>query len=101
MGCTVSSVTWSGDHMIWHLLWGHVTVPQHLLRFTQFCDCHSVPEAMRMPASEPLLALFVAEEGAGQVSGGTISSWLSGLQLWHAFNNALWAGGQILRRMCI
>ena len=69
-----------------------------LLRFTQFCNRHNISETLRMPASELLLALFVAEEGAGHVSGGTIASWLSGLQLWHTFNNAAWAGGQVLRR---
>ena len=69
-----------------------------LLRFTQFCDRHNISETLRMPASELLLALFVAEEGAGHVSGGTIASWLSGLQLWHTFNNAAWVGGQVLRQ---
>src|ERR1700730_18554737 len=69
-----------------------------LLRFTQFCNRHNISETLRMPASELLLALFVAEEGAGHVSGGTIASWPSGVQLWHTFNNAAWAGGQVLRR---
>jgi hypothetical protein len=68
-----------------------------LLQFTQFCDQYGVAEGLWMPASEPLLALFVAEEGAGQVARGTIASWLSGLQMWHAVNNVAWAGGQILK----
>jgi hypothetical protein len=51
-----------------------------------------------MPASESLLALFVVEEGAGHVVGGTIASWLSGLQMWHSVNSATWAGGQVLKR---
>jgi hypothetical protein len=59
-----------------------------LLCFHQFCDRHCVPEAARMPASEGLLALFVSNEGAGVVAGGTASSWLLGLELWHSVNGA-------------
>ncbi|KAI0065325.1 hypothetical protein BV25DRAFT_1869020 [Artomyces pyxidatus] len=70
-----------------------------LLRFTQFCDRHTIPEASRMPASEPLLSLFIAEEGAGLVSRSTVEAWLSGLQLWHAVQGAPWHGGHILRRV--
>lgn len=53
-----------------------------LLRFTQFCDRHCVPEALRMPASEMLLSIFVAEMAAGNVQSGTADSWLSGLAMW-------------------
>ncbi|PBK86755.1 hypothetical protein ARMGADRAFT_1035312 [Armillaria gallica] len=38
-----------------------------LLRFTQFCDAYSVLESLHVLASEPLLALFVSEMGAGKV----------------------------------
>jgi hypothetical protein len=69
-----------------------------LLRFMQFCGRYGVAEELRVPASESLLALFVAEEGAGHVAGGTIASWLSGLQMWHSVNSATWAGGRILKR---
>ncbi|KAJ6605156.1 DNA breaking-rejoining enzyme [Mycena vulgaris] len=51
-----------------------------------------------MPASEALLSLFISNSGAGQVSAGTVSSWLSGLQLWHQVNGAPWYGGDILLR---
>lgn len=69
-----------------------------LLRFNHFCDTHSIPEGERMPASEALLSMFVANYGAGRVAAGTISSWLSGLEMWHAVNNAKWQGGAILKR---
>ncbi len=49
-----------------------------LLRFTQFCDIHGIPEASRMPASETLLSIFVVEIGAGKKSASSIDSWLSG-----------------------
>ena len=69
-----------------------------LLRFTQFCDKFKIPEVHRMPASEELMSLFVTDSGAGKVSGKTISSWLAGLQLWHAVNGAPWLGGNLLKR---
>ncbi|KAJ3858659.1 hypothetical protein EV359DRAFT_87405 [Lentinula novae-zelandiae] len=42
-----------------------------LLRWHQFCDRESIPELMRMPASEVLIAGFVGAH-AGSVSGSTI-----------------------------
>ncbi|KAK0232762.1 DNA breaking-rejoining enzyme [Armillaria fumosa] len=69
-----------------------------LLRFTQFCDAYSVPESLRVPAGEPLLALFVSEMGAGKVQSSTVDSWLSGLALWHDVQGAFWYGGRILAR---
>jgi hypothetical protein len=70
-----------------------------LLHFTQFCDRFNIPECLRMPASEHLLAMFVSISGAGHVSPDTITSWLSGLQMWHAYNGATWTAGPILRRV--
>ncbi|KAJ7601187.1 DNA breaking-rejoining enzyme [Mycena floridula] len=69
-----------------------------LLRFTQFCDSYNISEVLRMPANEVLLSLFVAEMGAGKVRAGTISSWLSGIAMWHDINGAKWLGGRILDR---
>ncbi|KAI5895968.1 uncharacterized protein SCHCODRAFT_01170217 [Schizophyllum commune H4-8] len=69
-----------------------------LLRFTQFCDHYRAPEHLRMPASESLLAVFVAEMGAGKVQVGTIESWLSALALCHQINGAPWKGGDVLSR---
>ena len=69
-----------------------------LLRFTQFCDEHRIPEALRMPASEDILTLFVAAKGAHIVSATTIKHWLLGLELWHTVNGAPWLGGSALRR---
>ncbi|KAJ7292569.1 hypothetical protein C8J57DRAFT_1549723, partial [Mycena rebaudengoi] len=51
-----------------------------------------------MPASESLLFIFISSYGAGNVAGGTVSSWLAGLQLWHAVNLAPWHGGALLSR---
>ncbi|KAK0429693.1 hypothetical protein EV421DRAFT_1914203 [Armillaria borealis] len=69
-----------------------------LLRFTQFCDAYSVPESLCVPASEPLLTLFISEMGAGKVQASTVDSWLSGLALWHDVQGAYWYGGRILSR---
>ncbi|KAJ7758187.1 hypothetical protein DFH07DRAFT_741759 [Mycena maculata] len=69
-----------------------------LLRFNHFCDLHNIPEADRMPASESLLSIFISSYGAGHVASGTVNSWLAGLQLWHAINNAPWHGAALLKR---
>lgn len=67
-----------------------------LLRFTQFCDAFDLPEELRMPAPEWLLAAFAAS-AAGSVSGTCLDSWLSGLSFWHSVNGATWNGGNQLR----
>jgi hypothetical protein len=69
-----------------------------LLRFNQFCDKYNIHENLRMPASEALLCLFIANQGARTVSDHTITSWLMGLEMWHSINGATWHGGQILKR---
>ncbi|KAJ6570003.1 hypothetical protein B0H10DRAFT_1831943 [Mycena sp. CBHHK59/15] len=69
-----------------------------LLRFNHFCDLHNIPETDRMPASESLLSIFISSYGAGHVASGTVNSWLAGLQLWHAINNAPWHGAALLKR---
>jgi hypothetical protein len=68
-----------------------------LLRFTQYCDNINIPEVDRMPASEPLLASFIAFH-AGKVASSTIDNWLAGLHFWHTINGAQWNGGDILSR---
>jgi len=68
-----------------------------LLRFHQFCDSLSISEDKRMPASESLLAAFIAH-WAGKVAVTTADNWLAGLHFWHQFNNAPWHGDSILRR---
>ncbi|KAE9383647.1 DNA breaking-rejoining enzyme, partial [Gymnopus androsaceus JB14] len=62
-----------------------------LLRFNQFCDAELIPETLRMPASSILLAAFVADH-IGTCTGKCIQNWLSGLRLWHLFNDAEWHG---------
>ncbi|KAF7314413.1 hypothetical protein MKEN_00914100 [Mycena kentingensis (nom. inval.)] len=62
-----------------------------LLRFHQFCDRQHIPESARMPADRVLLSAFIAD-AAGSCSGKCIRNWLSGLRLWHQFNDAAWHG---------
>ncbi|KAG1732516.1 hypothetical protein EDB19DRAFT_1640184, partial [Suillus lakei] len=64
-----------------------------LLRFTQFCDLHNVPEPSRMPASSELLAAFLAN-AASTVSSSAANSWMAGLHYWHSVNGADWHGGE-------
>ncbi|KAF7332531.1 hypothetical protein MKEN_00135700 [Mycena kentingensis (nom. inval.)] len=63
------------------------------LRFTQFCDKHLIPETDRMPASPLLLSAFIAEH-VGDVGGGTVKQWMSGVRAWHDENRAPWYGGE-------
>jgi len=69
-----------------------------ILRFTQFCDCYHIPEALRMPAPEWLLSIFITIRGAASVGGGATKTWLLGLKLWHLINRAPWYGGSHLKR---
>ncbi|KAJ7071647.1 hypothetical protein C8F01DRAFT_1363314 [Mycena amicta] len=64
-----------------------------LLRFTQFCDRHEIPEHLRMPTHRYLLSAFVAD-ASGTCSGKAIRNWLNGLQLWHVYNDAPWHGDE-------
>ncbi|KAJ7147069.1 hypothetical protein C8R43DRAFT_890306, partial [Mycena crocata] len=64
-----------------------------LLRYHQYCDREGVGEHVRMPADRFLLAAFVAE-AIGSCTGKCIRNWLSGLRLWHLFNDAEWHGDE-------
>lgn len=68
-----------------------------LLRFTQFCDKYNIPEDSRMPASSSLLAMFLAESAASNVSHECARNWMSGLHFWHNAHDAPWFGnsGQV------
>ena len=70
-----------------------------LLRFHQYCNSIDVPEDKRMPASEVLLASFIAS-WAGKVARTTIDNWLAGLAFWHTANNAPWNGSRLLKATC-
>ncbi|KAI0038177.1 DNA breaking-rejoining enzyme [Auriscalpium vulgare] len=65
-----------------------------LLRFTQYCDAHRISESDRMPASDLLLAAFVAG-AAGKVASA--QQWISGIKLWHKLNGAPWLGDGALQ----
>lgn len=67
-----------------------------LLCFTQFCDRLNIPEAERMPASQPLIASFAASH-AGTISDKTLNNWLAGLHFWHLVNGSPWSGADMLR----
>jgi len=69
-----------------------------LLRFTQFCDDFNIPESLRMPAPKWLLSIFITTRGAGSVGGGSLRTWLLGLELWHIVNSAPWRGACHLKR---
>lgn len=69
-----------------------------LLRFTQYCDSHHIPEHSRMPASEILLSSFAAS-AAGSVSESALNNWLAGLQYWHVVNGATWHGSDMLHHV--
>jgi hypothetical protein len=72
------------------------TYTSGLVHFTQFCDEHAIPETCCMPASEQLLAIFIANRSAGFISVETTKIWLQGLQLWHLLNGAPWFGNKLL-----
>ncbi|KAG0692901.1 hypothetical protein DFH29DRAFT_447661 [Suillus ampliporus] len=55
----------------------------------QFCDSINVPEDQHMPASEALLAQFVAAF-AGITASKTLNNWMAGLQFWHIVNGTPW-----------
>lgn len=69
-----------------------------LLRFTQFCDHHSIPEEAHMPASSNLINSFAAS-AAGHLSAPALSNWIAGLHFWHVVNNATWNGDDMLRHV--
>ena len=69
-----------------------------LLRFTHFCDDLHIDEETRMPAPEWLLSTFITSHGVGIVGKGAMVTWLQGLELWHAINNAPWHGARHLKR---
>lgn len=63
-----------------------------LLRFTEYCDTHSIPEDNRFPASDELLASFLSS-WAGKRADSTVHNWMSGLQFWHHLYGASWLAG--------
>jgi len=68
-----------------------------LLCFCWFCDDYSIPEPLRMPASEALLTLFITCHGMGSMSASTMHHWLLSLELWHEINSAPWCGRSTLK----
>lgn len=67
-----------------------------LLRFHQYCDSRSIPESSRMPASDRLLASFIAS-WANKVAATTAQNWLAGIHFWHNLHGAPWYGHGLLK----
>ncbi|KAG1857232.1 hypothetical protein C8R48DRAFT_749018 [Suillus tomentosus] len=68
-----------------------------LLHFHQFCNTRKIPESLRMPAPDHLLAAFIAS-CARKVAGSTIQNWLAGIHFWHNIHGAplAWQLGELL-----
>jgi len=69
-----------------------------MLQFTQFCDTFNIPKDLQSVV-EWLLSHFITAWGASSVGGGTMRTWLLGLELWHVVNAAPWQGSAHLRRV--
>ncbi|KAG0705616.1 DNA breaking-rejoining enzyme [Suillus ampliporus] len=67
-----------------------------LLCFHQYCNSCNITENNCMPASDRLLAAFIAS-WAGKVATTTAQNWLSGLHFWHNLHGAPWYGHVLLR----
>ncbi|KAG1842573.1 DNA breaking-rejoining enzyme, partial [Suillus tomentosus] len=67
-----------------------------LLRFHQYCDSRRIPENLRMPAPDHILASFIAS-WAGKVAGSTVQNWLAGIHFWHNLHGAPWHGRTLVR----
>ncbi|KAG0707158.1 DNA breaking-rejoining enzyme [Suillus ampliporus] len=59
-----------------------------LLHFHQYCDSHNIAENNCMPASDHLLAAFIASWAR--------KYWLAGLHFWHNLHGAPWYGHILL-----
>ena len=67
-----------------------------LLRYAQFCEDEGIPIHACLPASEAILAAFIATH-AGMVSKSTVNTWISGLKYWHIVHGIPWEGRELLR----
>jgi len=70
-----------------------------LLRFNQYCDSISLPEEGRMPASELLLMLFIANCPAGKMSSSMVDKWLTSIHHGHQVMDAPWFGSHLLSQV--
>ncbi|KAJ7288768.1 hypothetical protein C8J57DRAFT_1214864 [Mycena rebaudengoi] len=67
-----------------------------LARFHEFCDSEDIPENDRMPASEELIAMFIAS-WAGRISRSAVDTWVSAVRAWHIVHGASWLMDDHLR----
>ncbi|KAJ7219526.1 hypothetical protein GGX14DRAFT_533259 [Mycena pura] len=61
-----------------------------LLIYHCFCDSRNIAEIHRAPASQDLLAAFLAA-AAGNYAGKTLEGYLSGVRAWHTIHGVHWA----------
>ncbi|KAJ6499667.1 hypothetical protein C8R47DRAFT_971319, partial [Mycena vitilis] len=64
-----------------------------LLRWHQFCDREGIAEHMRLPADYMHLSAFYSSH-IGTGAGKSLRNWMSGLRLWHLYNDAPWHGDE-------
>ncbi|KAJ7772280.1 hypothetical protein B0H16DRAFT_1235027, partial [Mycena metata] len=60
-----------------------------LLLYHCFCDSRNVPEPARAPASQELLAAFLAA-AVGSYAGKTLENYLSAVRAWHILHGVPW-----------
>ncbi|KAG2343825.1 hypothetical protein BDR05DRAFT_883462 [Suillus weaverae] len=63
--------------------------------FHQFCNSRNIAENSCMPASDRLLATFIAS-CAGKVATTTAQSWLTSIHFWHNLHGAPWHRNTLL-----
>ena len=64
-----------------------------LLAYHVLCDSRSIPEEQRAPASDILIAPFIASL-AGAYSVSTIRNYVYGVRAWHLIHGAAWRRNQ-------
>ncbi|KAF7325195.1 Reverse transcriptase ribonuclease h [Mycena kentingensis (nom. inval.)] len=60
-----------------------------LLAFHCFCDSRHIPEFERAPATDDVVAAFLAT-AAGHYAGKTLSNYLAGVRAWHILHRVAW-----------
>lgn len=65
-----------------------------LLAYHVFCDRRGIPETHRAPASNTLIAAFIASL-AGLYAATTIRNYVSGVRAWHILHGVAWSMNEI------
>ena len=67
----------------------HISYGAGLLMWHCFCNEKGTPEEARVPASQPLLSMFVVHLAAAY-SRKMISGYLNGVRAWHILHGLPW-----------